>query len=58
MAIKVCLDAGHYGKYNRSPAVSSYYESDIPEKSIQQIEKEQMARLKAKAKNGKLMLDE
>ena len=30
----------------------------IPEKSIQQIEKEQMARLKAKAKNGKLMLDE
>jgi DNA-damage-inducible protein D len=29
-----------------------------PEKSIQQIEKEQMARLKAKAKQGKLMLDE
>lgn len=29
-----------------------------PEKSIQQIEKEQMARLKAKAKNGKIMLDE
>ena len=29
-----------------------------PEKSIQQIEKEQMARLKAKAKEGKLMLDE
>ena len=29
-----------------------------PEKSIQQIEKEQMERLKAKAKNGKLMLDE
>lgn len=29
-----------------------------PEKSIQQIEKEQMARLKVKAKNGKLMLDE
>lgn len=29
-----------------------------PEKSIQQIEKEQMARLRAKAKNGKLMLDE
>ncbi len=29
-----------------------------PEKSIQQIEKEQMARLKEKAKNGKLMLDE
>ncbi len=29
-----------------------------PEKSIQQIEKEQMVRLKKKAKNGKLMLDE
>ena len=29
-----------------------------PEKSIQQIEKEQMERLKAKAKSGKLMLDE
>lgn len=29
-----------------------------PEKSIQQIEKEKMARLKTKAKAGKLMLDE
>lgn len=29
-----------------------------PEKSIQEIEREQMARLKAKAKEGKLMLDE
>lgn len=29
MAIKICLDAGHYGKYNRSPAVPSYYESDM-----------------------------
>ena len=29
-----------------------------PEKSIQQIEKEQMERLRAKAKRGKLMLDE
>lgn len=29
-----------------------------PQKSIQQIEKEQIARLKAKAKKGKLMLDE
>ena len=29
-----------------------------PEKSIQQIEKEQMERLRAKAKKGKLMLDE
>ena len=29
-----------------------------PEKSIQQIEKEQMARLNEKSKKGKLMLDE
>lgn len=29
-----------------------------PEKSIQQIDKEQMARLKDKAKKGKIMLDE
>ena len=29
-----------------------------PEKNIQQVEKEQLARLKAKAKAGKLMLDE
>ena len=27
--IKICLDAGHYGKYNRSPVVKSYYESDM-----------------------------
>lgn len=26
--ITVCLDAGHYGKYNRSPAVKTYYESE------------------------------
>lgn len=25
----ICLDAGHYGKYNRSPAVTAYYESDM-----------------------------
>ena len=30
----------------------------VPEKSIQQIEKEQMKRLKDKAQKGKLMLDE
>ena len=27
--IRVCLDAGHYGKYNRSPVVPEYYESDM-----------------------------
>ena len=29
MAIRICLDAGHYGKYNRSPVVRDYYESDM-----------------------------
>lgn len=27
--MKICIDAGHYGKYNRSPVVPSYYESDM-----------------------------
>lgn len=27
MAIKICLDAGHYGYYNQSPANKAYYES-------------------------------
>lgn len=27
--MKICLDAGHFGKYNRSPVLSSYYESDM-----------------------------
>ena len=26
---KICLDAGHYGKYNQSPAVPKYYESNM-----------------------------
>lgn len=26
---KICLDAGHYGKYNRSPVVPAYYESEM-----------------------------
>ncbi|MCM1231150.1 MAG: glucosaminidase domain-containing protein [Muribaculum sp.] len=29
MGIKICIDAGHYGKYNRSPAIPEYYESDM-----------------------------
>lgn len=28
-AMKICLDAGHYGKYNQSPCDKSYYESDM-----------------------------
>lgn len=26
---KICLDAGHYGKYNQSPGVPEYYESEM-----------------------------
>ena len=27
--MKICLDAGHHGKYNQSPADNRYYESDM-----------------------------
>lgn len=27
--VKICIDAGHYGKYNRSPVNPKYYESDM-----------------------------
>ncbi len=27
--IKICLDAGHIGKYNQSPSVPAFYESDF-----------------------------
>lgn len=27
--MKICLDAGHYGKYNQSPVTSAYWESDF-----------------------------
>ena len=26
---RICVDAGHYGKYNRSPVVPAYYESEV-----------------------------
>lgn len=29
MAKKICIDAGHYGKYNRSYVVPEYYESNM-----------------------------
>ena len=25
---KICLDAGHYGKYNQSPVNKNYWESE------------------------------
>lgn len=28
MAFKICLDAGHFGKYNQSPANKKYFESE------------------------------
>ena len=37
--IKICLDAGHYGKYNRSPAVPEYYESDMTWKLHKKLKK-------------------
>lgn len=39
MAVKICLDAGHYGKYNRSPANHVYYESDMAWKLHQMLKK-------------------
>ncbi len=27
--VKICIDAGHFGKVNRSPAIKEYYESDM-----------------------------
>ena len=35
--IKIMLDAGHYGKYNRSPANSAYYESDFTFKFVEML---------------------
>lgn len=37
----VCLDAGHYGRYNRSPVVAEYYESDMTW-ALQGLLKEQL----------------
>lgn len=43
MAVKICLDAGHYGRYNRSPVVKDYYESDMTWK-LQELLAEQLVR--------------
>lgn len=29
MARKICIDAGHYGRYNHSPVVNEYWESEM-----------------------------
>lgn len=39
----VCLDAGHYGKYNRSPVVKDYYESDMAWK-LHKYQKEELVK--------------
>ncbi len=38
--MKICIDAGHYGNYNRSPGVKSYYESQQMWKLHLLLEKE------------------
>lgn len=38
--VKIMLDAGHYGKYNRSPAVKAYYESDFTFKFCNMLKEE------------------
>lgn len=38
--VKIMLDAGHYGKYNRSPVVPAYYESDFSFKFVNLLKKE------------------
>lgn len=38
--VKIMLDAGHYGKYNRSPAVKAYYESDFTFKFCDMLKEE------------------
>lgn len=51
----------NYGGENWTAGISGeklLSEINIPEKSIQEIERAQMARLKAKTKKGTIMLDE
>jgi len=59
-AMIACENSGH-SVSNDFAEVSKIVEAGAtskPKKSIQQIEKEKLARLRAKAKKGKIMLDE
>jgi N-acetylmuramoyl-L-alanine amidase len=38
--MKICIDAGHYGKYNRSPVYRPYYESVMTWKLYELLRKE------------------
>ena len=40
MEIEICIDAGHYGKYNRSNVFPAYYESDMTWKLCLLLKKE------------------
>lgn len=40
MAVKICLDAGHYGKYNQSPANKKYWESEAMWKLVEYLKEE------------------
>lgn len=42
--VKIMLDAGHDGEYNRSPAVKTYYESDFTFKFCNMLKEELEAR--------------
>lgn len=44
---KICLDAGHYGKYNRCPIIPEYYESDMAWK-LTMLQKKYLEELGAK----------
>lgn len=41
---KICIDPGHYGKYNRSPGVPEYYESEMVWK-LSQLQKKYLEQL-------------
>lgn len=41
---KICIDPGHYGKYNRSPGIPEYYESEMVWK-LAQLQKKYLEQL-------------
>lgn len=41
---KICIDPGHYGKYNRCPAIPEYYESEMVWK-LSQLQKKYLEEL-------------
>lgn len=41
---KICIDPGHYGKYNRCPAIPAYYESEMVWK-LSQLQKKYLEEL-------------